>query len=107
MKKVVFAITLLLLTSALFAQSPATKMPSPMHPVEWLVGGTWTTDMSKMGNGMKSIETRYTWSDNDTFLRFNTHFITDKGAIKRYDGNFFYDPSKKSLAFWYMDPENK
>jgi hypothetical protein len=106
MKKMILAI-LLCLSTALIGQSPAAKMPSQMQPLEWLVGGVWTTDMSKMGNGMKSIETRYTWSDNGAFLRFNTHFVTDKGTIKRYDGNFYFDPDKKTIAMWYMDSENK
>jgi hypothetical protein len=106
MKKIVFAILICLATS-LLGQSSAAKMPSPMQPLEWLVGGVWTTDMSKLGNGMKSIETRYTWSDNGAFLRFNTHFVTDKGTIKRYDGNFYFDPDKKTIAMWYMDSENK
>jgi hypothetical protein len=105
MKKLILTI-ILLLSSVLLAQSPAPKMSGPMHSLEWLVGGVWTTDMSKMGNGMKSIETRYSWSDNQTFIRFNTHFVTDKGVQHRYDGNFFYDPAKKSLAMWYMDSEN-
>jgi len=106
MKKMILAILLCLATS-LMGQSPAAKMPSQMQSLEWLVGGVWTTDMSKMGNGMKSIETRYTWSDNGAFLRFNTHFVTDKGTIKRYDGNFYFDPDKKTIAMWYMDSENK
>jgi hypothetical protein len=105
MKKMMLAI-LLCLSTALMGQSSSAKIASPIQSLEWLVGGVWTTDMSKMGNGMKSIETRYTWSDNGAFLRFNTHFVTDKGTIKRYDGNFYYDSDKKTLAMWYMDSEN-
>jgi len=105
MKKIVLLLALFV-ASAVFAQAPAPKMPGPMHPLEWFVGGAWTTDMSKMGNGMKSIETRYTWSDNNAFIRFTTHFITDKGTMKQYDGNFFYDPEKKTLAMWYTDSQN-
>ena len=95
MKKMILAI-LLCLATALLGQGPAAKSPGPIHSLEWLVGGVWTTDMSKMGNGMKSIETRYIWSDNGPFVRFTTHFVTDKGTIKRYDGNFYYDYDKKT-----------
>ena len=105
MKKMILLIVFSL-SCSLMAQAPAPKMPGPLHPLEWLIGGVWTTDMSKMGNGMKSIETRYVWSDNGAFLRFTTHFVSDKGVAKRYDGNFYFDPAKKSLAMWYMDPEN-
>ncbi len=84
MKKMILLIVLSL-SGAVMAQAPAPKMPGPMRPLEWLVGGVWTTDMSKMGNGMKSIETRYTWSDNGAFIRFNSHFITEKAVVYRYD----------------------
>jgi len=74
----------------------------PIDALAWLVGGTWTTGASKMGNGMQRIETRYQWSDNDAYLRFTTHFVLDKGTVKRYDGNMFWDPGRKELAMWYM-----
>jgi hypothetical protein len=37
----------------------------PISDLSWLVGGVWTADASKMGAGMKRIETRYVWSDNN------------------------------------------
>ena len=75
--------------------------------LSWLVGGVWTADASKMGDGMKRIETRYVWSDNDAFIRFTTHFVSDKGTAKTYDGNFFWEPEKSQLAMWYMDYANE
>lgn len=98
----------LLIPLVLFAQADSGKSAktSPMHSLEWLVGGVWTADASMMGNGMKAIETRYTKSDNDVFLRFNTHFISDKGVQKQYDGNFYFDPAKNSLAMWYTSADN-
>jgi hypothetical protein len=78
----------------------------PMAPLSWLVGGTWTADASKMGPGMKQIETRYRWSDNGAYIQFTTHFVFDKGTAKAYDGHFFWNPEQKSLAMWYMDAKN-
>jgi hypothetical protein len=75
--------------------------------LSWLVGGVWTADASKMGDGMKRIETRYVWSDNNAFIRFTTHFVSDKGTAKTYDGNFFWEPEKSQLAMWYMDYANE
>jgi hypothetical protein len=106
MKKIVPLLVALFVAAALVAQAPAAKTASPVHSLDWMVGGVWTADMSKMGNGMKSIETRYSWSDNGAFVRFNTHFISDKGVAKQYDGNLYYDPEKKTLAFWYTDAAN-
>ena len=79
----------------------------PISDLAWLVGGVWTADASKMGDGMKRIETRYVWSDNSAFIRFTTHFVSDKGTAKTYDGNFFWEPEKSQLAMWYMDYANE
>ncbi|HKF40843.1 MAG TPA: hypothetical protein VKB21_07125, partial [Candidatus Acidoferrum sp.] len=70
------------------------------------VGGVWTADASKMGGGMQRIETRYGWSDNHAFLRFNTHFVSDKGTLHNYDGQFFWDPQQQALKMWYMNARN-
>jgi hypothetical protein len=79
--------------------------PKPIAALSWLVGGVWTADASKMAPGMK-IETRYQWSDNNAYIRFNTHFISEQGTAKQYDGNFFWNPAEKRLAMWYMDATN-
>jgi len=36
------------------------------------------------------IETRYEWSETKAFLKFNTHFISEKGITRTYDGNFLW-----------------
>jgi hypothetical protein len=56
---------------------------------------------------MKRIETRYAWADNDAYLRFTTHFVSEKGTLKNYDGNFFWSPEDSRLRIWYMDHENE
>ncbi|MDP9146178.1 MAG: hypothetical protein M3N22_00840 [Acidobacteriota bacterium] len=78
----------------------------PMDPLAWLIGGVWTADASKLGPGMLRIESRYQWSDNNAFIRFTTHFVSDKGAAHTYDGNFFWNPTQKTLAVWYMNSRN-
>jgi hypothetical protein len=82
-----------------------TSAGKPIAALGWVVGGVWTADASKMAPGMR-IETRYQWSDNNAYIRFNTHFVFDKGTAKTYDGNFYWDPQQKSLAMWYMDAKN-
>jgi hypothetical protein len=91
-----------------WSQAPEKKpqAPKPIAALSWLVGGTWAADASKLGPGMQRIETRYQWADNNAYIRFNTHFVFDKGTAKTYDGNFFWNPAQKSLAVWYMDAEN-
>jgi hypothetical protein len=91
-------------SSAIWGQEAAKKPEAakPISPLAWLVGGVWSADTSKVGPGMKNIETRYRWSDNDAFIRFTTHFVMEKGTLKNYDGNFFWDARTSALGFWYM-----
>jgi hypothetical protein len=86
-------------------KKPETKemAKKPIQQLGWLEGGVWVADATKLAPGMKTIETRYEWSDNGAYLRFTTHFVFEKGTAKTYDGEFFWDPEKKSLAIWYMD----
>ena len=84
----------------------AAAAPAPISALAWLVDGIWTADATKLGPGMKRIETRYRWSDNGSFIRFTTHFVSEKGELKNYDGNFFWDPGSSTLAIWYMDARN-
>ena len=83
------------------AQTPAAAT-TPITPLTWLYGGVWTADASAMGNGMLRIETRYRPSDNGAFLRFTTHFVSTRGTLNNYDGQFFYDPTQHALRLWYM-----
>jgi len=88
-------------------ESARTKEPTkPISALGWLVGGVWTANASKLGPGMQRIETRYQWSDNGAYIRFTTHFVTDKGTLRNYDGNFFWNAEQSSLAMWYMDAHN-
>jgi hypothetical protein len=109
MKQAVTIIGILSLGAALgWSQGTEKKpeAPKPISVLSWLVGGVWAADASKMAPGMQRIETRYQWSDNNAYIRFNTHFVFDKGTAKTYDGNFFWNPAQKSLAMWYMDAQN-
>jgi hypothetical protein len=90
--------------SSLPCQEAAKPDPRPIAPLAWLVGGTWSADASSLG--LKQIETRYQWSDNDAYIRFTTHFITAQATIRNYDGNFFWNPEQSALAMWYMDARN-
>jgi hypothetical protein len=89
--------------------APAADEPAVVQPIDalgWVIGGVWTADASKMAPGMQHIETRYQWSDNHAYIRFTTHFVFEKGTVKTYDGNFFWNPTQKSLEMWYMDARN-
>jgi hypothetical protein len=82
------------------AALPAAK---PISPLAWLVGGVWTSDVTPPGGHPTRIETRYQWADNSAYVRFTTHFVSEKGTFKNYDGSFFWNPEQSTLAMWYMD----
>jgi hypothetical protein len=107
-RAILFYVVVLLGTAASGAGETRGKaeQAKPIAALSWLVGGVWTADASKMSPDMQKIETRYQWSDNGAYIRFNTHFVFTKGTAKAYDGNFFWNPEKKSLAMWYMDRES-
>jgi hypothetical protein len=107
-RALIFGVLLAVAVAGVWAQAEPKKAdaPKPISTLGWLVGGVWTADASKMGGGMQRIETRYSWSDNNAFIRFTTHFVSDKGAAHAYDGNFFWNPEKSSLAVWYMNHAN-
>ncbi len=104
MRRIGLSFVALLMVAGLGWSQEAEKKAEakPIAGLSWLVGGVWTADASKMGNGMQRIETRYQWSDNDAYIRFTTHFVLDTKTVKRYDGNFYWDVEKKELAMWYM-----
>ena len=86
------------------AQRGATTAPAtPIASLAWLAGGVWTAVVSPPGGGETRIETRYQWSDNGAYLRFTTHFVSGKGTLRNYDGNFFWNPDQAALAMWYTD----
>jgi hypothetical protein len=87
-------------------EKSAAKVERPIETLAWLTGGVWTADATKLGPGMLRIETRYQWSDNGSYIRFTTHFVSDKATMKTYDGNFYWNPEKKGLEMWYMDARN-
>jgi hypothetical protein len=93
-------------TAAAETAAASAKREKPISGLAWLVGGVWTADATKVAPGMLRIETRYQWSDNGSYVRFTTHFVSEKQNQKTYDGNLFWDPAKKTLAMWYMDASN-
>ena len=102
-------LALIIARSTVCAQmnSEKTSTPGPISALGWLVGGTWTASATNLGSGVQRIETRYQWSDTKNFVRFNTHFVTDRGIARAYDGNFFWSPNQKTIEVWYMDGDNE
>jgi hypothetical protein len=92
-----------LLTGGQLGGQQKAASANPLNPLSWLVGGVWSAEATALGPGMLRIETRYRTSENRAFLRFTTHFISNSGNFKNYDGNLFYDPNLEILKIWYTD----
>lgn len=102
MKKMVLWIAVLAFAVAGAQEKPVRDSQSQVRSLGWLVGGTWKAEASKD----LTIKTTYSWSDNEAFLRFKTHFVSPQADAHRYDGQFYWDPEAKRLTMWYMDAEN-
>jgi hypothetical protein len=79
----------------------------PIAPLQWLVGGTWVAQGANMPRDVSRIETQYRISATGNFIQFTTQFLDKNGKPSgNYAGNFYFDPTAKQLAMWYMDREN-
>jgi hypothetical protein len=97
----------LLLLASVAQSQERQAIRDPTSQLAWLVGGVWTASGPQLGPHMQRIETRYTWSDNHTFIRFTTHFVTDSAEVHRYDGNLFWNEAQQTLGAWYMNAEHE
>ena len=99
-----FILPCLLLSGFVFnaaAQSqtaPIRTVDSPLDPVAWFVGGTWTSDIKDPQDGsVTHVENRITWAPNHQAIQF----VTDFNGKPHYNGFYAYDPAKKAISFFY------
>ena len=78
--------------------APARSADSPLAPVAWLVGGTWTSDVKDPQDGsVTHVENHITWAPNHQAI----NFVTDFDGKPHYNGFYAYDPAKKAINFFY------
>ena len=94
-----FLLTVFALNCAAQSQpAPAKNADSPLAPVAWLVGGTWTSDVKDPQDGsVTHVENRITWAPNHQAIQF----VTDFNSKPHYNGFYAYDAAKKSISFFY------
>ena len=89
------------------AQSPAgpgKTADSPLAPVAWLIGGTWTSDVKDPQDGsVTHVENHITWAPNHQAIQF----VTDFNGKPHYNGFYAYDPAKKTINFYYTSEEGQ
>ena len=99
------AVLLVLMAVASANPLHAANNTSHVGALSWLVGGVWKADASKAG--ASTAETRYTWSDNGDYIRFNMHFLKGNQVMRIYDGSFYWNPQTSSLEIWNMNGKNE
>jgi len=83
---------------------PAAAAAASIHSLDWLVGHTWRADASVLGGPVSHIDVRYEWAETANYVHFSTKFFAkDDSVVRRYSGNFFYDPSDSQIRMWYVD----
>src|SRR5262249_894241 len=94
------------LAAVTVAQSqPAAKgAASPLAPVAWLVGGTWTSEVKSPQDGsVTHVESHIKWAPNHQAIQF----VTDFNGKAHYNGFYAYDPVKKTINFYYTSEEGQ
>ena len=90
-----------------FAQSQAAApkvVESPLAPVAWLVGGTWTSDVKDPQDGsITHVENHITWAPNHQAIDFVTNF----DGKPHYNGFYAYNPAAKTIGFYYTSSEGQ
>ena len=107
MRKVIWLclmLSVLALDAAAQSQSPAKSTASPLDPVAWLVGGTWTSDVKDPQDGsVTHVENRITWAPNHQAI----DFVTDFNGKPHYNGFYAYNPAAKTIGFYYTNSEGQ
>ncbi len=84
--------------------APAKTADSPLAPVAWLVGGTWTSDVKDPQDGsVTHVENRITWAPNHQAIEF----LTDFNGKPHYNGFYAYNPAAKTIGFYYTNSEGQ
>ncbi len=95
------------LTLNAVAQSPSAPVKadeSPLAPVAWLVGGTWTSDVKDPQDGsVTHVENHITWAPNHQAIDFVTNF----DGKPHYNGFYAYNPATKTIGFYYTNSEGQ
>jgi Protein of unknown function (DUF1579) len=78
--------------------APAKSADSPLAPVEWLVGGTWVSDVKDPQDGsVTHVENHITWAPNHQAIQF----VTDFNSKPHYNGFYAYNAAAKTIGFYY------
>jgi len=84
--------------------APAKSAESPLAPVAWLVGGTWTSDVKDPQDGsVTHVENHITWAPNHQAI----NFVTDFDGKPHYSGFYAYNPATKMIGFYYTNSEGQ
>jgi len=98
-------VLVLTLSAAAHSQaSPAKSADSPLAPIAWLIGGTWTSDVKDPQDGsVTHVENHISWAPNHQAIQFLTNFNGDA----HYNGFYAYNPATKAIGFYYTSSEGQ
>ena len=98
-------VSLLTLSAVAYSQaSPAKSADSPLAPISWLIGGTWTSDVKDPQDGsVTHVENHISWAPNHQAIQFLTNFNGDA----HYNGFYAYNPAAKTINFYYTSSEGQ
>lgn len=100
--KAVVVAYLILFGLSTFAQQKAEPAhSSPLEPVAWFVGGTWTSDIKSPEGKITHVENKIRWAPNHQAIEFLTRF----NGQPHYNGFYAYNAATKTINFYYTSAE--
>lgn len=103
MTKKFLRLSLLALT-VVFLRADEKPAPSPLAPVESLVGGLWVADVPvPAGKTPLALEARFTRADNQRAILFSSAFVQGDKHSPYTQGFYAWNAAKQKLAITYTD----
>jgi len=84
------------------ADAPAAV--SPLAALAWMPGGVWHAEIpGDKDTPVTTIDLRFTWSENQHALLFNTAFGQGGRSAPTYSGMYAWNGATKKLVIFYTD----
>ena len=100
-KNAVIALLLLCGFGAFAQQKSEAAKTAPLDPVDWLVGGTWVSDIKSPDGKVTHVENKIRWAPNHQAIEFLTKF----NGQPHYNGFYAYNAATKTIGFYYTSSE--
>jgi hypothetical protein len=76
---------------------------NPLQSIGWMTGGTWKAEAKTPDGKVTLVESQLRWAENGQAIEFVSRF----NGSPHYSGLYCWDPSRKTIAFWYTSADGE